>query len=723
MTTIHIPSDPKELLDSTFYDVALERAHRRVAMVPLPGIDSAQEVELKLGLLIQEVLPAWAADPLKFLDHNAWAPDPLGAYGDQTRLAGLVPGQAVPLIVFDRQKDFVKLWWEAISGRDMVDIWGEKSRQQALTTIAIWLSLHSWLFTPATTGILATFKDDVLDAGGKGQRDATSLFGRFRMFLDYFFWGFGPCFDAALPSLLKFNQHQAPPPPASKAKAHWSAAVKWASWVKNETGMEEAQDKSKKLVRPKWVVSKASLFPGAEGNWVWGSIPGDAIGRSQSATYVLFDELAHYNKEVGKDADRDSYSATAANTRVRVGWGTPPKGGDPRSLLYERIHVRPTKTGRIWRMHWTHNPVWMVGAQWVCRLCQHMNSAPMHPPPKWPTENKQCAGCQEDVVVRARGTESPSGGDYTSPRYVEMCERIGDKVGIAAELEIDWGGAQGDALFSTFDPTHRAVERWDPAGCLRIDGLDPGNSMKNTGAWFAALVNPQTLRVKLVGYWMSTEPLAEFWLPFLKRWGPDRLRRQRFTYGKFAGKRFIDEFFYPDEAMAMLEHMAGRDAKGHEGPPKFPMGEIQGDKYGSHNNMSYSAYDILHTYKVDVDWSYTKDREALVRSGIEWAARMEIDDAIADVSPPSKTGVLFPSPRQVFLTARPREQSGQSAYKLDVDKKEPEHVHNAVDAWLYIVKRIMETDVHASVSPEGDWGVDEHEDVDIWHYGGDRSLG
>ena len=723
MPEILIPSDPQELLDSTFEDVAKERQNRRIKMVPIPGIDSKQEIELKLGLLIQEVLPMWAENPLKFLEHNGWAPDPLGRYADHRRLKGMAPPQAVPLILFDKQRELADLWWDAISSRSVVDIWGEKSRQQAATTEMIWLAFHAWLFLPACTGIFATYKDEYLDSGGKGQRDATSLFGRARLFLDYFLWGFGPCFGAEIPSRLKFNQHKAPHQPSRSAKAHWASAQKWRAWMKNKTGMEEAQDVTKKLVRPAWVVNRVNLFQEAEGNWIQGSIPGDAIGRSLSATYVLFDELAHYNKEVKADADRDSYSATAPNTRVRVGWGTPPKGGDARSLLYERIHVRPTKTGRIWRMHWIHNPVWMAGAAWICRRCQHHNPLPMHPPPAFPKDEMQCGGCQELIQVRTRGTEAPSGGDITSPRYVEMCERIGDKTGIAAELEIDWGGAQGDALFSPWDGNITA-RKMIPKRCMLVDGLDPGNSMKNTGAWFAALIDPQELRIQLVGYWMSIEPLAEFWLPFLKRWSPEALRRQKFVYGKHAGKRFVDVFHYPDEAFQMLDLLQNYHTGTLGKPLPLPVGETEGDKYGSHNNMSYSAYDVLSDYGVHVNWSYTKDREALVRAGVEWSARLEIHDSIADICPSAPSGELFPSPKQVFLTAMPREQSGQSAYKLDVDKKTPPHVHNAVDAYLYIVKRLMGEEIHANVTEDGWDGVDPYGvETELEYYGGDGTLG
>ena len=711
MPTIHTPQQARELLDDTFYEMALKRAHWRKAAVPIPGIDSPKEVELKLGLLLHEVLPKWAEDPLMFLEQCAWAPDPLEKYADHTRLQGLAPKQAVPLFLFDRQKDFVKLWWEAISSREEYDIFGEKSRQQAVTTMAVWLSVHTWLFKSATTGVLSTYKDDYLDGGGKGSRDATSLFGRFRMFLDYFMWSFGPCFDSGVPSLLKFNQHEAPSKPTNK-KAY-QAINKWKAWMKNYTGMNESQDVTNKIVRPRWRVNQVDLFPGAEGNWVIGALPGESVARSLTPTYILFDELAHYNTEIAAGADKKSYGATAPNSRVRVGWGTPPEGGDANSLLYERIHLRPRKSDRVWRMHWIHNPVWMAGAAWICKECGHNNPLPMHPPPKFPVDEIQCQGCQTLMRVETRGTEAPSGGDITSPRYRTACDRMTSKRQVAAELEIDWGGAQGDALFSTWDGTI-SRKRFEPQQCMVLDGLDPGNSLKNTGAWFASIIDPMTQRIQLVAYWMSTEPLAEFWIPFLKRWDHKRLERARFTYGKHAGKRFVDVFDYPREAYRVLEILQEY---------RLPVGEVEGDKYGSHNNMSYSAYDVLRDYGVDVSWSYTQDREALVRAGIEWAARMEIHDQIADLQPVDKSGILFPSPKQVFLTARPRDQAGQSAYKLDVDKKEPEHVHNAVDGYLYIVKRLMGTEIHANVSGDGDWGVDPFDSGEVTYYGGDRSLG
>ncbi len=43
-----------------------------------------------------------------------------------------------------------------------------KSRQVAATTILLWCALWAWLFRPATIGLLGTYKDEFIDAGGSG---------------------------------------------------------------------------------------------------------------------------------------------------------------------------------------------------------------------------------------------------------------------------------------------------------------------------------------------------------------------------------------------------------------------------------------------------------------------------------------------------------------------------------------------------------------------------
>lgn len=700
------PQKCRELLDQAFLGVCHRRASLRRLVVPLPD-DSKAVAQRKLSVLVNEALPAWAEDPLKFIQDLAWVPDPLAKFA--LIPPGLSPKGRIPLDPFVAQEDFIAIWWECLNSRDSMDIFVEKSRQLAFTSMMMWLALHAWLFRTGTTGVLSTYDDDQIDKGGKGQRDADSLFGRLRTFLDDFLWNFGPCFGFDS-SILKFNQHKAPGPRESK--------VKKRQWVANFTGLDESQDITCKLVRPKWLVGAnlMPIFPGAEGNWIVGQKPSDGFGRSITATYAFPDELAHYRKFIKGLAtpDDDAYSATVDNVKLRVGVGTPPKGGGSDTLLYRKIHVEPPNDyKRTFRMHWTQNPVFRIGMWWRCRECGHANPYPItRPDPKWPTQRDTCSGCRQKVDVRSRGIHAPSGGDYSSPRYEMLCSKS-DKAGIAAELEIDWQGSQLERFFYTWDASGGVAPFRGHDRMVTIEGLDPGKSLDNPAAWLCTRFDPRTATPFAVGYLIVAGQMAEWFVPFFKRWKPSRLLSNEnpmmVPWGPHAGKLWRDAYRYEDVHLEMMARVSA-----------VPMARdrLYGDKYGSHQSMTSSPYDDLARYGITVNYQYTKDREELCRKGIDWAARFRIDSSIEGVRFPTGTGREFPSICEVFQNALPKPHTGQGQYKLDVNKQEPPHCSDLVDAWLYLCRGLPD-DVHAAPDMTGEWGIDpDHESpVVVWGEG------
>lgn len=648
------------------------------------GIDKAAQ----RARLLVDVLQRWGSHPIEFIKDMGWAPDGQDNFGASRIPKGLSPRGMVPIIPFRVQTDLVNRFKGMLDRDGRSALVAVKSRQVAFTTILMWCALWGWLFRDNTQGILGSYGKEYIDSGGKGSRSAVSLFGRLRLFLD--------AMIECLPHLA-FN-------------AHTHGRQRRAT--SREVGLSDSDDVAFMLTRPDWFVLKneqgkwVDLFPGAKGNWLKGALPSDEFGRSLTATYAMMDELGQYVAALGTNKDKAAWMASVNNVKCRLGWGTIPEKGGHGTYFYDLVEaVHPDDLGVVDRMkcHWSDVGFYMQGAEWICRHCEGRNPHPVHPGPGPFGEDRECAHCRRTVTVKYP--------DITSPWFRETCAIMRhDKVAIARELQMDWMAAQGDLLFSTID-AHRLVDRAEEKmSFITFEGMDPGWTAKNTGAWMRVRFDPRTQTPYLVGYWMSINPMPEYWLPLLKRWTPDQTRRMPLVYGRTVharsskGQTFGAAFDYPDEFYEMLAYNA-----------KYPPGHLEGDRFGQNNLAGVTYYGVLSDYGVTVSTRKTKDREALVQDGVEWAGRLVVDENIATIRPPRPGSGHFPSAADIFLTAKPVNPGGQSEGKMDVDKMEPPYVHGGVDAWLYLVRGFA-GDVHALATPSGDWRVDGHQaarDVDI----------
>lgn len=642
------------------------RAHERLAFFAPGGADY-------LVLKLHE----WQKDPVAFVRENAWVADPQRIFGVSP--SGFSPRGMIPLVITPKQEAMIRLWHDTLDSPSKCDSAIDKTRQGAVTSYFLWaVAVHGFLFRDSTTGLLGSYADDVIDKGGKGQRDPTSLFGRLRSFLDAFMWNF--LRPGTRHSLLAFSQ------PRLGRRRNKEDDIGLA-------GMPDWADISYKLTRPRWLLGDLELFPGAEGNWLQGARPGEDFGRSYSATWALLDEVDHYSKHIEAGADRKAWAATNQNVRCRFLIGTPNRGGTGDSLLKEKVHDASTPAV-LKSMHfdWCDLPFYMLGAWWEC-VCGHANPVGPTETPGSGSMDRECGGCRVRTgVTRFR---------LRSPWLLDSLARMkGDKAGIAAEIMRDWAGTQGDRLFAP----------WNPDACIRplvlpdrptlamLDGFDPGTSALNPACWLSAVLDVKTMRLQIVGYWMASDTFVEYWVPFLKRWTPEQMRRMRPLYGKKSDNRtFAQAFDYPPDAIAMMERMSRREDSAFV----FPPGLVGGDKYGEHRHMAESPYERLRDYGIEPYEEYTTDREALVRQGVEWSARMTVDEAIRDVQPPGPMGP-FPSLRQVFSSARVRPNTGQAQFKYDVDKQDPANVSHAVDAWLYLC-RLLDEKVRSVATVTGDF--------------------
>ncbi len=649
--------------------------------------DSKQLQQEKAQFLIDS-LHYWKHDAVAWLNDMAWAPDPKGTFGSRSipdELAPWVPKGMVPFIPFKVQTDLAKAWDRILRGDLDGDISAVKSRQVFFTGEFCWLGLREFLFHGSSPGLLGSYGEQFIDEGGKGQREATSLFGRMRMFLD--------AVVHCLPA-LKFNAHLYP-----KGRGKGPAFNKWQA---SSTGFRDTDDISFKMSRPRWTVFGVRMFQEAEGNWMRGALPSDNFGRSYTARWALMDELPAYNKALGSGKDRAAWNACNQNVFMRAGWGTIPEDGGPGSMLYtlmEESDNDPTLT-QIW-CHWSDITPYMAGAMWVCRRCagktdyKHPDTNAIQPGPGRKGVSLLCGECKCPQQVSFK--------DMWSPWFERMCQKMKwDKVGIARELQMDWMAAQGDVLFSPIDASNLVQPFKDQPTFMSYDGHDPGYTIENPGAWWLSRFDPRTLKHHIVGYWMASNAMAEYWVPFFKRWDRKAVARNRILYGKFSGQTFQQAFEYPDEALTMLDHCS-----------HFPMGHIEADKFVSHHLGSESAFDILSRYGVVVSYIYTKDREELVRAGVEWSACVIIDEKIAEIKPPTPLNKLFPSAVQVFTTSKPKPHGGQGVCGLDVDKQNPPHVNNGADAWFYLVRGVGADHPHAMSDPSGHFSTEAMRDAEV----------
>ena len=159
------------------------------------------------GVLLLQLLARCSQDLPLFVETFAWSPDAKGQFGGDTVRdwcrplvdLGLIPGGAVPIVLFRIQRRALEEFQRALDRPGGADIALLKSRQVALTTlIGGWAFLWAWFFRDGFTAAVTSYDEDQIEKGGKGQREADSLFGRYRLFLDYMM----TCVPA-----LKFNQH------------------------------------------------------------------------------------------------------------------------------------------------------------------------------------------------------------------------------------------------------------------------------------------------------------------------------------------------------------------------------------------------------------------------------------------------------------------------------------------------------------------------------------
>jgi hypothetical protein len=639
--------------------------------------DYEEQLQIRGTLLIQ-TLHRWAKSPLAFIEEAAWAPDRKGQFGSGFIPKGLgLPANMVPIIPYPQQRELIEKFPEMLRNPYACAMVAVKSRQVAFTTIFMWLALWAWLFTEHGAGVITTYEEDLVDGGGKGQRTPDTLFGRLRMYLDSLI--------SCLPD-LRFN------PNAARGKSVDNMIA---------SGLSSSEDVGGKLTRPQWIVHGNRMFPEAEGNYLVGDLPSDSFGRSFSVNFVMMDEIGQYDQKRNGLAKK-TWNAAASATKVRFAWGTIPETGGTGSFFYNLMHPNEDvgdDSDVMTRLfcHWSDIVPYMAGASWVCPVCDHRNEHEVQPGPGPDGHEKTCGHCGHHHLVRYH--------DMTSPWFEQQCKlMLGDKVGIARELQMDWMAAQGDVLFSTLDARSLVIPFRDSGDSITIEGFDPGQSMKNAGAWVCGRYSPKVHRLCQVGYWMSINPHPEYWVPFMKHWHPAQTRRNRLVYGKFAGRTFMEAFDYPDEALRMLEVVS-----------KYPLGDIRGDKYGSHGTPGRTTYDVLMEYGIYVDWEKTADREELVRNGIEWAARVSVAREIEKVEAPTPLGGRFPSLVTAYQTAKPKDYEGESRRVLDVSKKEPSHVHNFVDAYLYQVRDLEQ--VHAMVDAGGLFTEEPYREAEIIEFG------
>ena len=619
----------------------------------------------------------WAENPIEFVDDNAWVPDPQKVFG--TAPDGVTPKGMIPFLITPKHEELFSTWHATLDAPSKCDCALDKTRQGACTSGFLWaVAIHGFLFRPSTTGLLGSYSDDVIDKGGKGQRDPTSLFGRLRMFLDSFFWNFSVLQrDGSRISNLAFTK------PRGRKKQRGSDDIGLA-------GMPDSDDINYKLTRPRWFLPGfGELFPGAEGNWLQGARPGDSFGRSYSATWALLDEVDHYAKNIREGADRDAWGAVNQNVRCRFLIGTPYKHGTANSLLREIAHSVQTPYRKVIHFDWCDLPFYMLGASWLCR-CGYRNPLGTQDSPGAGRMDRTCEACGRP--------ERLSRFDITSTWLEEAKARLlGDKNAEAAEIYRDWEGVRTDRFFSTFDAKDALKAGGKPlsVGPVMFDGFDPGHSSTYPAAFMAVAFDRVTAKPRVVGYWMASGTLIEWWVPFFKRWHSSALERMHVTYGQKKGWPWLDVFTYPPAAREMLDRLSAY-------APAHTNNDLYGDTSGSKRMMVESPYEVLEGYKVFVNHRYTADRELLCQKGVAWAAALEIDPDIALVRPPSPDGKGYPSLLDVFSGAKTVNIS--QGEKIDVDAKEPAFVKNACDAWFYLCRGLDEGTQRAVAVPD-EYGV------------------
>jgi hypothetical protein len=469
----------REALDGLVRQECIRRATTVYQPVRIYAEDDKARKQDKALLLHQELL-RWAENPLDWIRDMAWCPDPKDLFGaaavpKELVAAGLAPRGMVPMILFDKQKEWVSEFFTTISARGQKDMVLLKSRQVAFTSLMEWCGNHvwcfRWCFRDASPAVWTTYDDLLIDPGGKGHRTADSLFGRQRLFLD--------AICSCIPS-LRFNAHLRPHP-SSRDYRRWVTENR-----RNRAGLQDSEDIARKLVRPKWVIHEREIFPGAEGNFILGDLPDSALARGQAVLYVWLDELGYYNRR-RSEADRRAWGACGAASKVRIGGGTiDPEGDGTASLLYTLSEQEPESTALAkFFVSWTDMPPYMAGAWWTCEVCGHRNPLAPYEGPGHGGTHHTCAGCTRIQLVQYK--------DVRSPWYEQQEAReYGNRRIMAAEYDMDWLASHGDRFFYTFD-AREAVTRRPLGRVVMFDGFDPGTSTSNPAAWISP-ARPRRIR-------------------------------------------------------------------------------------------------------------------------------------------------------------------------------------------------------------------------------------
>lgn len=660
-------------------------------LVPLRS-DSPNEVARKQEIFYV-MLHKWAADPVLYIQDCGWAPDPKGDFGGRDHIPeGLAPPGMVPIILFPEHLGLIRDLDRAVNASGILDVNLVKSRQQAATAIGILFAEHGWRFRSSFPILLTSYSTKRIDPGGKGHRRGDSLFSRFRATLDAFMWQF---------PFAPFNAHRAWPVKRRRADPD------------NPSGLGDTDDTTNKIQRPRWFFGNRELFSRAAGNYVVGEPPSDTTGKGDIFAFAMLDEFGEYNTlEAGRDKKaRESLRFACKHIYTP---GTIPEGGGAGTefkRLFDQGDGNSTLINRT--LHWSDTGPYMCAAWFICGECGLRSDYgnPL-PGPGVRGIEKVCSRCGFKQTVR-RPRDIPAPGEVASPLYIELCKSLNwDRVAIARYLNLDWLGGAGDTFFTGFRASRALVLAPGPRDYpIMVEGFDPGSSTEYPAAWILATFDPVRAVPRVVGYWMASQTYAEWWVPFFKRWKPASLERHHVQFGTRAGRRFSD-LGYPPEALEMLARVA-----------RWPLGRSFGDASGASHWMNDSPYDVLAGWGVHIDYSHKKDREMVVRRGRDWAVRVEIDPAIANIRPPSPSGRLYPSILEVFEGAKPAPVTGQARPKVDVDSQDPPYVKNACDAWFYACRAFADL-VHARPDDAGEWSAGAYaEEAEPFYYGGDHSLG
>ena len=672
-----------------------ERRHLLYDDITPRGLDDTERIEALFLTLDQ-----WAADPVQYCRDVGWAPDPKGRFGGLGKMGDLAPPMMVPIIPSPAQANL--LWaLEGIveSGKEMH---GNllKSRQLACTTLVLNFIDRCNKFKPGFAAALSSYDEVLIDPGGSGHRDVTSLFSRLRMMMDAVCWG--------LPQLA-YNQNR---------------SQKWITTQREKRNaclFAESQDAKMKIVRPPWVVYQREIFPQASGNVISGAVPGEKFKQGDIMTFVLLDEYGLYNvKRPGMDKTTRASVKPACDHIFTM--GTIPDSGGLDSDFKSLSDTVGNPTLVNLTLDWSDVFAYIIHAVFKCDHCGSLSR--YHKPGEIPDEvpgpgpdgvDRDCSTCGKTVTVRRFSAASIpkrfedweqtlQPGEITSPWWNRtMAGARFDRTELCRFYLRNWVGSAGDRAFFTFDRARAVVAR-DSVSIghewwRSVTGFDPGGSETNPAAWVMVRFSEKLMIPRIVGWHMAAHQRTEWWTPFFKQWSASRMDRQQVLTGADAGKLWSRVYHYTKEERAMLDHISLIRVTRAD--------RYTGDKYGSHKSMTYgeSEYDILEKYNVFVEWEYSSDREVLLQRFRDlWCPRLEVDPFVARHRPMSPRNEMYPTIVDCLDTARMRTTQGQNEARRDIDKNHPANVSHPIDALLYIT-RLLPEEITATADPSGNLNV------------------